>query len=71
MSEKDIFKVKFKKKILECASPLLQCEVCRRSFAVKSTLNAHMRTHTQERTYTCNVCEKHYSSASSLGVHMR
>ncbi|CAG2053261.1 unnamed protein product [Timema podura] len=48
-----------------------QCNQCTRSFAVKSTLTAHIKTHTGIKDYTCAHCFKKFSSSSSLNVHIR
>ncbi|XP_066982210.1 zinc finger protein 91-like [Macrobrachium rosenbergii] len=48
-----------------------QCEICGRSFAVKSTLKIHMMRHVGERPHKCNVCSKSFTQSSTLKIHMR
>lgn len=51
------------------------CEVCGRSFKMKSYLIVHQRTHTQNKVYTgdrpfaCKVCGKAFLSSSNLELH--
>ncbi|XP_061162375.1 zinc finger protein 236-like [Saccostrea echinata] len=48
------------------------CEICSRSFTVKSTLDSHMKTHgTNHKKFSCHICCSRFSTKGSLKVHMR
>ncbi|KAL3860221.1 hypothetical protein ACJMK2_010376 [Sinanodonta woodiana] len=48
------------------------CEVCGRTFTVKSTLDSHMKTHgSGEKKFRCHICASMFSTKGSLKVHMR
>nr|XP_022339060.1 zinc finger protein 236-like [Crassostrea virginica] len=48
------------------------CEICSRSFTVKSTLDSHMKTHgSNQKKFSCHICCSRFSTKGSLKVHMR
>jgi uncharacterized Zn-finger protein len=47
------------------------CGVCIQSFAHKSMLERHTRTHTGAKPYTCDVCMQSFSLKSTLVSHTR
>ena len=50
---------------------LYRCSTCDKSFAVKSTLDAHIRSHSGSKNYQCPVCKAFFASKGSYGIHMR
>ena len=47
------------------------CKICKKTFGRKSTLRAHMTTHTKVSNFMCTVCEKACNDNNSLEEHMR
>ncbi|XP_077287912.1 uncharacterized protein LOC143912508 isoform X2 [Arctopsyche grandis] len=48
-----------------------KCYICLKSFAVKSYLSMHMKTHKGEKPYKCDICLKSFTQKNNLGTHMR
>ncbi|KAJ1624000.1 hypothetical protein T492DRAFT_912129, partial [Pavlovales sp. CCMP2436] len=47
------------------------CERCDKSFAKKSLLTSHARTHTGEKPYACESCDKSFVKKDALKSHAR
>ncbi|XP_058833463.1 zinc finger protein 3-like [Topomyia yanbarensis] len=50
---------------------LVKCTDCGLSFKTKSTLNQHVKTHTNQRTHTCSVCGYGFKSYTHLNRHIK
>lgn len=48
---------------------LLQCEFCNRTYAEKTLLSAHQRTHTTAVNYECVTCKETFESYISAAKH--
>ncbi len=46
------------------------CEVCGKSFKVRSNLKEHMNTHTSDRSFLCGLCGKALKNRQCLNRHM-
>ena len=51
-----------------------ECDICQKSYFVKSSHTVHKKTHTGEKAYECDVCKKssldqRFSQTSHLAVH--
>lgn len=49
----------------------VKCPDCGLSFKTKSTLNQHVKTHTNQRTHTCSVCGFGFKSYTHLNRHVK
>ncbi|XP_021697486.1 GDNF-inducible zinc finger protein 1 isoform X2 [Aedes aegypti] len=49
----------------------VKCPDCGLSFKTKSTLNQHIKTHTNQRTHTCSVCGYGFKSYTHLNRHIK
>ena len=47
------------------------CFCCNKSFAIKSRMECHVRTHTGDKPFRCSLCKKSYSQSGHLHFHMR
>ncbi len=52
------------------ADKLYACELCGKSFVLKSNLALHQKTHDLERPFSCDKCEKTYKQRNSLREHV-
>nr|KAG5712941.1 hypothetical protein BaRGS_021735 [Batillaria attramentaria] len=45
------------------------CSFCYKTFACKSALYIHIRSHTKERPFTCDICNRSFSTKGNLKQH--
>ena len=48
-----------------------ECDICKKKFAVKSSLVTHFRIHLGEKPYGCAECGKWYTDCSSRNRHIK
>ena len=46
------------------------CNVCFKTFACRSALDIHYRSHTKERPYKCDLCDRGFSTRGNMRQHM-
>lgn len=50
--------------------PNTTCNICFKTFACRSALEIHYRSHTKERPFRCEVCERCFSTRGNMRQHM-
>uniref|UniRef100_A0A8C6V8Y8 C2H2-type domain-containing protein n=1 Tax=Neogobius melanostomus TaxID=47308 RepID=A0A8C6V8Y8_9GOBI len=55
----------------ETSGKPFSCSYCEKTFALKSNLVNHRRTHTGEKPFSCSFCEKTFAQKSHLDNHRR
>lgn len=46
------------------------CNICFKTFACRSALEIHYRSHTKERPYRCKVCDRSFTTRGNMKQHM-
>ncbi|XP_074646729.1 sal-like protein 1 [Tubulanus polymorphus] len=46
------------------------CNICLKTFACRSALDIHYRSHTKERPFKCEVCDRGFSTRGNMKQHM-
>ncbi|KAL3858678.1 hypothetical protein ACJMK2_008940 [Sinanodonta woodiana] len=46
------------------------CNICLKTFACRSALDIHYRSHTRERPYKCHICDKAFTTRGNMKQHM-
>ena len=46
------------------------CNVCFKTFACKSALDIHYRSHTKERPFRCDICDRGFTTRGNMKQHM-
>ena len=55
---------------LDASSKATTCNVCYKTFACKSALDIHYRSHTRERPYKCELCDKSFTTRGNMKQHL-
>lgn len=50
--------------------PNTTCSVCYKTFACRSALDIHYRSHTKERPFQCLLCQRAFSTKGNMKQHM-
>ncbi|KAL7728387.1 hypothetical protein ACLKA6_005154 [Drosophila palustris] len=51
--------------------PSFTCNLCKKSFTKKTTLDNHAVVHTGEQPFCCETCNVYFNRKSSLRTHYR
>ncbi|XP_024882148.1 gastrula zinc finger protein XlCGF57.1-like isoform X2 [Temnothorax curvispinosus] len=52
-------------------SPAMVCKFCNKKFRSRKSYWAHVRTHSDEKSYTCHICGKQFVQSGSLYYHLK
>lgn len=55
---------------IDASTKATTCNVCYKTFACKSALDIHYRSHTQERPYKCDMCDKSFTTRGNMKQHL-
>lgn len=55
---------------LDASNKATTCNVCYKTFACKSALDIHYRSHTRERPYKCELCDKSFTTRGNMKQHL-
>ena len=47
-----------------------KCTICNKTFACRSALEIHYRSHTKERPFKCSICSRGFSTKGNMKQHM-
>uniref|UniRef100_A0A672QTJ1 Uncharacterized LOC107595368 n=1 Tax=Sinocyclocheilus grahami TaxID=75366 RepID=A0A672QTJ1_SINGR len=53
------------------SSERMHCQVCGKTFRLRAQLNAHLRSHSDEKPFKCDNCEKAFKYTWNLNKHKR
>ncbi|KAH9515706.1 Sal-like protein 1, partial [Bulinus truncatus] len=48
----------------------MTCNICLKTFACKSALDIHYRSHTKLKPFQCEICERSFSTRGNLNQHL-
>lgn len=54
-----------------CETTVFHCDVCKKMFAAKSTLENHMAVHNTDRPFPCDLCGARFKSKRNVASHFR
>lgn len=78
-SKKEICKIcgwvtKSKKKLALhrkiCTTSVLQCDICKKMFGAKSSLEYHLKAHSSERPFPCDICGARFKYKRNVYKHI-
>ncbi|KAJ9587549.1 hypothetical protein L9F63_019020, partial [Diploptera punctata] len=47
----------------------VECSICKKKLRMKSEMERHTRSHTQEKPYRCEICNQHFAYNYTLKHH--
>ncbi|XP_052216517.1 sal-like protein 1 isoform X2 [Dreissena polymorpha] len=55
---------------IDANSKATTCNICYKTFACKSALDIHYRSHTRERPYKCDLCDRSFTTRGNMKQHL-
>lgn len=54
----------------ECTSNIFQCDICKKMFGAKSSLEYHLKSHSSDRPFPCDICDARFKYKRNAHKHI-
>ena len=57
-------------KLVHPQKPVYECDICKKGFNIKGTLERHMFVHSKKKEYKCSICKLAFTQSNNLKRHI-